>query len=134
MLKLRANPLVFAAALGLLGPAALADDEEETEVRGPAGLWQRSATADGAAATLGDRIEVIQVDDAVIFDDGSGVLSYDQGTWTHGDEGALRQELVVGDAVVTRAFRVEGDALEITTVVSSGELTSEYSDRYQRLA
>lgn len=31
-MKLSAHPLIVAAALGLLGPAALAEDEIETEV------------------------------------------------------------------------------------------------------
>ena len=47
MLKLRVNPLVLAAALGLLGPAAL---EEEEVNAGPVGLWVRAPGAAPVAA------------------------------------------------------------------------------------
>ncbi len=47
-MQLRVNPMIVAAAFGLLGPAALADDDREEEV-GVAGLWSRVRAESPAA-------------------------------------------------------------------------------------
>ena len=45
-MKVTAHPIVVAAALGLLGPAALAEDENDVST-GVAGIWTRLAPGDG---------------------------------------------------------------------------------------
>src|SRR4029453_16734236 len=84
-MKLKVPPVVFAAALGLLGPAAL-DDSEEGADRGVDGLWKRSAGSpdEARAGALGDRIEVVRIEDKVLLDDGSGRLDENAGSWTLG--------------------------------------------------
>lgn len=132
MLKLRVNPLVLAASLGLLGPAALADEDESDR---PAGMWRRDDDgADNNAARLGDRIEVICVEDRVLLDDGSGAGVADVGQWTHIDDERLSQELVVDNSVVRREFRAEGDALEVRTSVIRDGVVEAYTDRFTRLS
>ena len=134
MFKLRVNPLVLAASLGLLGPAALADDEDREDA---AGLWRRDADlseAPAAAARLGEQIEVIRVDDRVLLDDGLGTGAASKGTWTRMDGPDLSQELVVADARVRRDFHVEDGALEVVTRVEHDGATAEFRDRYTRLA
>lgn len=131
MLKLRVNPLVLAASLGLLGPAALADEDEQDH---PAGMWRRADDgADAAAARLGEQIEVICVEDRVLLDDGSGSGVADVGRWTRADGEHFNQELVVDDSVVRREFRAEGDELEVRTSVTRDGVVEAYTARYTRL-
>ena len=59
-MRIDAHPLVVAAALGLLGPAALADDEP---VSGLGGEWARTGDAPGDAVSLGATFEVIPLEE-----------------------------------------------------------------------
>jgi len=132
-MKIRCNPLVVAAALGLLGPAALADDELN-ESRGVEGLWTRVEPAEAAmrSAALGDQIEMIPVEDRLVFDDGTGV--HDDGShWIRLDARLVRQELVVDGTRVVREFRADGDELAVRTQVGDDEHAA-WLDRYTRIA
>lgn len=135
MLKLRVNPLVLAAALGLLGPAAL---EEEEANAGPVGLWLRSPGADpsapSAAGELGERIEVLALEDRFFIDDGLGSGLADQGSWSHLKDGALLQELRVDSGRVLREFRAEADGLAVRTRVEQDGSSIESISRYTRLS
>lgn len=115
-MKLRVNPMVFAAALGLLGPAALEDEDGD---RGPIGLWQRDPDAPDAegASSLGERIEVLALEDRFFIDDGQGAGLTDQGSWSRLSDGSLRQELVLDSARVLREFKAEADSLAVHTQV-----------------
>ena len=106
-MKLAANPLVVAAALGLLGPAALIDDDAPNG--DVAGIWTRSSDAHPSAADLGDSFELIPVDDQLMLDDGSGSAAL----WTRLDDHAAEQELLVDGTTVRRTLRLDGDALAL---------------------
>ena len=71
-MRIDAHPLVVAAALGFLGPAALADDDFGDAEGQMAGVWTRmSTTANTAvAATAGARLEIIPVEDRLVVDAG----------------------------------------------------------------
>ncbi len=128
-MKVRVNPLVLAAALGLLGPAAL---DEETP--GPVGLWRREGGApDASADQLGERIEVLAIEDRFYFDEGQGTGLADAGTWTRLADGALVQELALGSALVRREFRAEEDILAVRTLVQSDGERHELEARFTRL-
>ena len=130
-MKLRVNPMVFAAALGLLGPAALEDEDATT---GPVGLWERSGEDPTATAPgdLGDRIEVLALEDRVYIDEGLGHGLSDHGSWSRLSDGTLRQELVVDSARVRREFRAEADSLAVHTEIElNGDLSASVS-RYTR--
>lgn len=129
-MKIKVNPMVVAAALGLLGPAALADDEPEG---GVAGQWARIGGGAGPGpATLGDRIEVIPVEDRVLLDDGTE-LDLPTGSWTQADETELFQELHIEGQNITRAFRADGNELRVHTVVDAGGTPVETVDHFRRL-
>lgn len=128
-MKLRVNPLVLAAALGLVGPAALEDESS-----GPVGLWQRATPpADPKGDRLGQRIEVLAVEDRVFIDDGLGMGLADSGTWTHLDDGGLVQVVDHGDMVLRREFRVDDDNLAVRTRVESAEGPLHYEATFTRL-
>ena len=133
MLKLRVNPLVLAAALGLLGPAAL---EEEEVNAGPVGLWVRAPGAAPVAAQgeLGERIEVLALEDRFFIDDGLGSGLADQGSWSHLKDGALLQELRSDSGRVLREFRAEADDLAVLTRVEQDGGLVESVSRYTRLS
>ncbi len=125
-MKLEAHPLIVAAALGFLGPAALADDDDGQS--GLAGIWSRVSQArSGAASTslavgLGAELEVIPMEDRLILDDG-GDAGAGQ-TWSLADDGGARLELDVGGARVVRELKQDGDALQVRTVIDdAGERT-----------
>ena len=117
--KLSVNPLVVAAALGLLGPAALVDEDESSSEQ-LAGTWKRAGEAPGEATQLGGLIEVIEVEDRVLLDDGTS-LTRSQEQWARTEDDALgaTQSLVLDGASIERTFRVEGDDLLVTTRVLS---------------
>jgi hypothetical protein len=131
-MQLRVNPMIVAAAFGLLGPAALADDDREEE--GVAGLWSRVRAESPAArpAPLGEQIELIPVEDRVLLDDGLR-LSERSESWLDLAGERLVQELHLDEARVTRRFDIDGDALTVHTVVDGTEGRFEYWDSYQRL-
>lgn len=126
-MKLQVHPLVVAAALGLLGPAALA---EETEQIGLAGVWQRAEGSQAVTAPLGACIEVIPFEDRLILDPG---LDRDEslGTWTRDDDTRAVQSLVVDGLQVERHFDVDGDSLRIQTRIDGVDAGHE---RFLRIA
>lgn len=130
-MRLMVNPLVLAAALGLIGPAALAEDEErDDEGDRLAGVWQRTSGGDRSPLALGDRIEVIPFDGTVILDDGAAGPN---GAWTLDDAGGASQQLVLDGLQVVRHFSAQGDTMAVrTTVEGSGGPTS-WSDTFERM-
>lgn len=129
-MRICANPLVVAAALGLLGPAALAEDDPE-EKRGVEGLWARVATTAPASHRLGDRIEVVPVEDRLLFIDRSAGAP--AGEWIRLEHGLVRQELLVGGSRVVRELRADGDELAVVTLVEGDDDGARYLDRYARV-
>lgn len=130
-MKLRVNPLVLAAALGLLGPAAL---EAEEDADSPVGQWRRSDPGgDFFPGRLGEQIEVVAIEDRVFIDDGLGAGLADRGTWTRSDDNALRQDLSLASQHVSREFRAEQGALAVITRVEEGGELREFRDVYTRL-
>lgn len=133
-MKLKVPPVVLAAALGLLGPAALEDSDESSE-RGVSGLWKRATgSPDGAkAGALGETIEVVRIEDKVLLDDGSGRLEGGDGNWTVGPD-SLVQWLEVAGAHVVREFALDGDSLTVEVRVERDGLLSErWSTLYERV-
>lgn len=131
-MKLRANPLVVAAALGLLGPAALADEDVD---RTPVGLWRRVQPAPQQfPGQLGDQIEVVAVEQRILLDDGSGTLTEPPGSWVFPSETRFVQSLQLNDAVVERAFFADGDALQVKTRIEADGRTQEFLETFHRLA
>lgn len=127
-MRIDAHPLVVAAALGLLGPAALADDEAPT---GIVGEWSREGVAQSPVA-MGSRIELFPVENTFVLDDGVGGLN---GSWTQGGDQAAEQRLSVGELVVTRHFEADGDALAVRTEVVGPEGQAEaFVEHYTRLS
>ena len=134
MITIKASPLVIAAALGLLGPAALSEDEETEEL---GGLWERAAAsrADDADMSalpgqLGARIQLLPLDDSYVLDEGNGRTA-GQSNWRV--DPVVQQELNIENAEVTREFHTDGDALEVRTVVSLAGETVRYVDLYTRV-
>jgi hypothetical protein len=155
-MQLTVNPLIVAAALGLLGPAALADDETG-DLQGVAGVWTR-VLADGipsdgpsefglgvtpggsansgaaisaapvASGAMGDTIEVIPVDDLLVLDDGTGTTS----SWQRLDDAYAVHELQVDGAKIRRTLAMDGDDLLVDITVTRDGVTDEYSERYAR--
>ena len=133
-MKLKVPPVVLAAALGLLGPAAL-DDSDEGADRGVSGLWKRAnGSPDGAkAGALGERIEVVRIEDKVLLDDGSGRLDENSGRWTVGPD-SLVQSLDVAGVQVVREFALDGDHLTVEVRVErDGHLAERWSSSYERI-
>lgn len=124
-MKVAVNPLVVAAALGLLGPAALVDDDEPAA--GVVGTWTRAGQSTDSPAELGRTIELIPVDDLLMLDDGSGTAA----AWTRVDDGA-RQILQVGETRVQRTLRLDGDALALESRVTRGGVTDVLRATYRR--
>lgn len=112
-MRIDAHPLIVAAALGLIGPAALADDEPPT---GLVGEWARDSggEAPGHPEALGTHIEVIPVEEHFVLG-GSGPV--DQGSWTRLSDGVALQILVQGDTEVRRSYSADGDTLVVRTEV-----------------
>ena len=127
-MKVAANPLVVAAALGLLGPAALIEDD--APIQDVAGIWTRSSDAQSSAADLGDSFELIPVDDQLMLDDGSGSAVL----WTRLDDDAAEQELLVDGSTVRRTLRLDGDALALVAHVTRDGTTDILRATYRREA
>lgn len=129
-MKLNASPLVVAAALGLLGPAALADDDVEDT--GVAGVWNRvpdgTATAEvEAPSATAARIELIPFEDRLLVDDGTTATAWQR----QGDAGAMH-ELVVDGATVRQTLAMEGDHLVVETTVTRGDAHDAWKTAYTR--
>ena len=133
MIKIKASPLVIAAALGLLGPAALSEDEDTEEL---GGLWQRSSETGLAGESsavpgqLGNRIQLLPLDDRYVLDEGNG---RDAGVSTWSTEPIVLQTFHINNSAITREFHPDGDALEVVTVVSTDGESIEYTDLYTRV-
>lgn len=129
-MKIKVSPLVVAAAMGLLGPAALAEDDEQQR-DGIAGVWKKSGAERPSSpiAPLGTQIEVIPFEGRVLLDDGVGG---DQGEWTHDDEGPAMQTLCVDGSRVTRTFRVDGDMLAVHTTVGDDHDGPSWTETFVR--
>lgn len=143
MIKIQANPLVLAAALGLLGPAALADDDDEQAAIG--GMWSRSPDTSAAAslaavlpssplpARLGKQLQVLPVEDAFVIDDGTRAPN---GSWDTAD--GIVQTIVCDSGSIKREFSTEGDALTVHTVVTPKDAAASesisYTDVYTRVS
>lgn len=133
-MRITVNPLVVAAALGLLGPAALAEDDE-LESNGIAGVWQRTGASAPSSAlhsgslSLGDRIEMIPFEGRVLLDDGS---AGHQGEWSQDVDGMHRQELVLDGKTVSRSFQADGDQLAVRTIVLGEHGAETWLDTFQR--
>lgn len=125
-MKLAASPLVVAAALGLLGPAALAEDDIADG--GVVGVWTRASAAAPAAADLGRTIELIPVEDQLMLDDGSG----SEAAWSRLADGHAVQELVVDGAMVRRTLTLDGDALALEAHVTRDGVTDVLRATYRR--
>lgn len=127
-MKISAHPLIVAAAFGLLGPAALADDDVGAEL---GGTWERADDGPPPAdplLDLGPSFEVIPVEDRVLVDvPAQGTLS-----WAREGELAARIELRVGDTTITRSLACDGDALHLTTVVDRDGQRLAWSSSYTR--
>lgn len=112
-MKISAHPLIVAAAFGLLGPAALADDDVGEEL---GGTWERADDGPPPAdplLDLGPRFEVIPVEDRVLVDiPALGSLS-----WAREGELGARIQVEVDGATLTRSLSCEGDALQLTSVL-----------------
>ena len=130
-MKVIVHPMVLAGALGLLGPAALTDDEP-TPTEGLAGCWSRSVPGNGSPL-LSDDIEVIPVADRLIIDSGLE-LSHDTNRWVLSDTNHARQELMIGDTLVIRDFTSDGGNLSVRTVVRTPGEHTEYTDHYTRFS
>ena len=136
MIKISASPLVIAAALGLLGPAALLEDEETEEL---GGLWERTQSSREAGLSdvsllpglLGNRIQLLPLDDRYVLDEGNG---RDSGMSSWSVEPVVLQELNVANAEITREFHTEDDTLKIRTVVSQEGEVLEYVDCFTRVS
>jgi hypothetical protein len=118
--------------LGLLGPAALTDDDSDRPT-GFAGIWNRvgpapAAPAVGEALRLGAELEVIPVDDRLILDDGSS----EDASWTVGPTGTATQVVVVDGNRVTRELTQAGQTLKVRTTVHAGEQPMVLLDCYTR--
>lgn len=131
-MKISAHPLVVAAALGLLGPAALTEDDRMDEL---AGTWSvDDPDAPGPAELdpaldLGPTLEVIPVEDRVLID----IPSQGSLSWSRSGEVAAFQELTLNGAHVTRSLAVEGDALRLRTVVERGGERHAHERLYSRV-
>ena len=131
-MKISAHPLVVAAALGLLGPAALTEDDALDEL---AGTWAVD-DLDAARLTdldpvfdLGPTLEVIPVEDRILIDIPSQVSL----SWSREGEAVARQELELDDAHITRSLVVDGDALRLVTVVERAGERHSHERTYSRV-
>lgn len=128
-MRIDAHPLVVAAALGLLGPAALAEDEP---MSGLGGEWARTGEAAATVASLGESFEVFPVEEHFVIggDDATG-----QGSWTRLSDERAVQIVSMGDLEVRRSFAAEGDTLVVRTDVQgdAGGCARSYVERFNRL-
>lgn len=125
-MRIDAHPLVVAAALGLLGPAALAEDDP---VEGIGGEWSREGAAPAAAASLGASFEVIPVEEHFVI---GGLEGEDQGTWTRMSEARAVQVVSLDGREVRRSFAAEGDVLVVRTHVQAEGAEASYVERFNR--
>jgi hypothetical protein len=125
VMKISAHPLVVAAALGLLGPAALADDDEPA---GLGGVWAR-ADGDGQSRSPGARIEIIPVEDRLWVDGGEAGAA----TWTRLDADRASLDRTDGAARIQHLIEADGDHLVVRTRVCESGSCVEYDERYVRV-
>lgn len=126
-MKVAVNPLVLAAALGLLGPAALAEDETDLD-HGVVGIWTRSAGGVTSAADLGKTFELIPVEDQLLLDNGTG----SETAWSRLDDSQAVQEIVLDGALIQRTLTVDGDALALEARITRNGITDVLHSTYLR--
>ncbi|HCH62521.1 MAG TPA: hypothetical protein DFR83_06950 [Deltaproteobacteria bacterium] len=114
-MRIDAHPLVVAAALGLLGPAALADDDPIT---GLVGEWARADDAPMGGDSLGASFEVIPVEEHFVVGGGE---SRSHGVWTRTSDQRAWQVLEVDGVEVQRSLSTDGDVLVVRTHVPANE-------------
>jgi hypothetical protein len=110
-MRIDAHPLIVAAALGLLGPAALADDGPVT---GLGGEWTRTGEAPADAVSLGRAFEVIPLEEHFVL---GGFDGEDQGSWTRLSDQRAVQVVHLDGVEVRRSFAADGDVLVVRTHV-----------------
>ncbi len=127
-MRIDAHPLVVAAALGLLGPAALADDETGPGRDGPlSGVWSRAASAE-VADTAGARLELIPVEDRLLVDAGDDGAA----TWTLLDDGRAQLRVDGPEHRLERTLAVEADRLVVSTRLCQNGTCVEFDEQYRR--
>lgn len=128
-MRIDAHPLVVAAALGLLGPAALADDEP---TNGLVGEWARAGDAPADADSLGSSFEVIPVEEHFVV---GGADSRSQGIWTRTSDQMAWQVVELDGVEVQRSLSADGDVLVVRTQVPDGldGAAREIVERFNRL-
>ena len=127
-MRIDAHPLVVAAALGLLGPAALADDEP---ISGLGGEWTRAGDAPVGGVSLGTTFEVIPLEEHFVI---GGLDGQDQGSWTRMSDQHAVQVVQMDGVEVRRSFAAKGDVLLVRTHVHNGlnGATCESVERFNR--
>lgn len=135
-MKIGAHPLIVAAALGLLGPAALAEDDAPSDdaLEGIAGQWVLAGQ--GSAAPLSEAapaLEIIPFEGRLLVDDGGTSPTAAPRSWVVEPAGATETWSAAG-RTITRRFTVDAEGLHVTTRVATdaGTLT-ESAARYDRL-
>ena len=126
-MKLTAHPLVVAAALGLVGPAAVADETDNPfDV---AGLWTRTSEGEPVASALGHTIELIPLDDQLMVMDGGR-----SGSWHLSSPQLATQTIVDGDTLIERKLEVVGTRLAVESTVTRNGVSSVERLTYHRAA
>ena len=132
MIKIKTSPMVLAAALGLLGPAALADDDDDAGDTPLAGMWERSGDAEARPARLAAQIHLLPLEDAYVLDEGRPTTASPRGSWR--TDGAVVQTFELDGASVSREFQPDGDAMTVRTVITQQDAKVEYTDVYTRIS
>jgi hypothetical protein len=131
-MRIDAHPLVIAAALGLLGPAALAEDEPE----GLGGTWDRGESegeCEGnrpcaeSGLDLGQTLEIIPVEDRLLIEGPHG-----EDAWSRVGEDQAQLVVSMGDTRVSRSLRLNGESLVVRTVVERSGERHEFRATYHR--
>jgi hypothetical protein len=128
-MRIDAHPMVVAAALGLLGPAALADDDlsVDTASQGVSGVWSRTDAAP-QGDTAGARLEIFPMEDRLVVDAGTDGAAM----WTPLDDGRAQLRIETGAQSLERTLAVEADQLVVNTRLCQDGTCVEYSETYTR--
>jgi hypothetical protein len=135
-MKIGAHPLIVAAALGLLGPAALAEDDAPSDEapEGIAGQWVLAGPAtDVPSADAAPALEIIPFEGRLLVDDGGTSPTAAPRSWVV-EPAAATETWSAAGRTITRRFAVDAAGLHVTTRIATaaGTLT-ETAARYDRL-